>query len=51
VPTFSRNGKESWVAAHGEDRIAILDTARAVQECGGVAAGAVLFQASRALLG
>jgi len=29
-PTFTRNGRELWVALRGEDRIAILDVARAV---------------------
>lgn len=28
-PTFTRNGKELWVAVRGEDRIAILDVRRA----------------------
>ncbi|RCW68565.1 YncE family protein [Pseudorhodoferax soli] len=28
-PTFTRNGKELWVALRGEDRIAILDVRRA----------------------
>lgn len=40
-PTFSRNGKEIWVTIRGENRIAILDTAAALKESGGVAAGAV----------
>jgi YVTN family beta-propeller protein len=40
-PTFSRNGKEIWVAIRGENRLAILDTAAAIRESGGVAAGAV----------
>ncbi len=40
-PTFSRNGKEIWVTIRGENRIAILDTAAAMKESGGVAAGAV----------
>jgi YVTN family beta-propeller protein len=30
-PTFSRNGKELWVALRGEDRIAIIDVAQATQ--------------------
>ncbi|HET8732270.1 MAG TPA: beta-propeller fold lactonase family protein [Anaeromyxobacteraceae bacterium] len=30
-PTFSRNGKEIWVTLRGEDRIAILDTAAAIE--------------------
>jgi YVTN family beta-propeller protein len=41
-PTFSRNGKEIWVAVRGEDRIAILDTAAAVQASAGEAVAAVL---------
>ncbi|MFA6958996.1 MAG: YncE family protein [Thermoanaerobaculia bacterium] len=40
-PTFSRNGKEIWVTIRGENRIAIVDTAAAVRESAGVAAGAV----------
>lgn len=40
-PTFSRNGKEIWVTLRGENRIAILDTAAAVRESAGVAAGAL----------
>src|SRR4026209_935122 len=40
-PTFSRNGKELWVTVRGENRIAILDTANAVKEAGGVASRAV----------
>ncbi len=40
-PTFTRNGKEVWVAVRGEDRIAILDTEAALKESGGVRAGAV----------
>jgi YVTN family beta-propeller protein len=40
-PTFSRNGKEIWVTVRGENRIAILDTAAAMKESGGVVAGAV----------
>jgi YVTN family beta-propeller protein len=40
-PTFTRNGKELWVAVRGEDRIAILDLEAAVKESGGVRAGAV----------
>lgn len=40
-PTFSRSGKELWVTIRGENRIAILDTAAAVKESGGVASGAV----------
>jgi YVTN family beta-propeller protein len=40
-PTFTRNGKELWVAVRGEDRIAMLDAEAAVRESGGVRAGAV----------
>ena len=40
-PTFTRNGKELWVAVRGEDRIAILDVEAAIKESGGVRAGAV----------
>ena len=41
-PTFTRNGKELWVAVRGEDRIAILDVERAVRQSGGADAQAVL---------
>ncbi len=34
-PTFSRNGKELWVAVRGEDRIAILDTEKAKKASAG----------------
>ncbi len=40
-PTFTRNGKELWVAVRGEDRIAILDVEAAIKESGGVRAGAL----------
>lgn len=40
-PTFTRNGRELWVTVRGEDRIAILDVARAQREAGGSAAGAI----------
>ena len=40
-PTFTRNGKELWVTLRGENRIAILDVARARKQAGGVDAGAV----------
>jgi YVTN family beta-propeller protein len=33
--TFTRNGKELWVAVGGEDRIAIIETAAALKESGG----------------
>jgi hypothetical protein len=41
-PTFTRNGKELWVAVRGENRIAILDVARAVKQAGGEDAPAIL---------
>jgi len=41
-PTFTRNGKELWVAVRGEDRIAILDVERAVRHSGGVDAQPIL---------
>lgn len=41
-PTFTRNGKELWVTLRGEDRIAILDVARALKQVGGTDAGAIL---------
>jgi len=34
-PTFTRNGKELWVAVRGEDRFAIIDVDAAVRESGG----------------
>jgi len=34
-PTFTRNGKELWVALRGEDRIAILDVDRAIRQLSG----------------
>jgi YVTN family beta-propeller protein len=34
-PTWSRNGKEIWVALRGEDRIAIVDTEQAQSESAG----------------
>lgn len=34
-PTFSRNGREIWVTIRGEDRIAILDTAAALEQLRG----------------
>jgi YVTN family beta-propeller protein len=40
-PTFTRNGRELWVTLRGEDRIAILDVARAQREASGVASGAI----------
>ena len=40
-PTFTRNGKELWVTLRGENRIAILDVARAIKESSGTRAQAV----------
>jgi DNA-binding beta-propeller fold protein YncE len=40
-PTFTRNGRELWVAIRGEDRIAILDTEAAIKESQGLRAGAL----------
>ncbi|MDI6722602.1 MAG: beta-propeller fold lactonase family protein [Candidatus Aenigmarchaeota archaeon] len=40
-PTFSRNGKELWVALRGEDRIAILDVELAIKQAGGVETKAI----------
>jgi YVTN family beta-propeller protein len=40
-PTFTRNGKEIWVAVRGEDRLAIVETERALKESAGTASGAV----------
>lgn len=40
-PTFTRNGKELWVAIRGEDRIAILDVEAAVRQSGGAELRAV----------
>jgi len=34
-PTFTRNGKELWIAVRGEDRIAVIDVDVAVKESGG----------------
>lgn len=34
-PTFTRNGKELWVAVRGEDRIAIIDVGVALKESAG----------------
>jgi YVTN family beta-propeller protein len=34
-PTFTRNGKEVWVALRGENRIAIVDAERAIKESAG----------------
>jgi YVTN family beta-propeller protein len=40
-PTFTRNGKEVWVAVRGEDRIAILDVEGVVKASAGAAVNAV----------
>lgn len=42
-PTFTRNGKELWVAVRGEDRICIVDVAGALQESGGGAGVSRLY--------
>ena len=39
-PTFTLNGKELWVTLRGEERIAILDVAQALQQVGGAPASA-----------
>jgi len=36
-PTFTPTGKELWVAVRGENRIAVLDVAKALQEAAGEA--------------
>jgi YVTN family beta-propeller protein len=41
-PTFTRNGKEIWVAVRGEGRIVILDVERALRQAGGTESGAIL---------
>lgn len=41
-PTFTRNGRELWVALRGENRIAILDVRRAVRQLQGADTSAVL---------
>jgi YVTN family beta-propeller protein len=40
-PTFTRNGKELWIAVRGEDRIAILDVGLAIKHSGGAEAKAI----------
>jgi YVTN family beta-propeller protein len=40
-PTFTRNGREVWVAVRGEDRIAILDVESVVRASGGAPVNAV----------
>jgi YVTN family beta-propeller protein len=40
-PTFTRNGKEIWVAVRGEDRIAILHVDAVIKASGGAAVNAV----------
>ena len=40
-PTFTRNGKELWVTLRGEDRLAILDVARAIQQVAGTDSNAI----------
>ncbi len=40
-PTFTRNGKELWIAVRGEDKIAILDVGSAVKQSGGAGTKAI----------
>lgn len=40
-PTFTRNGRELWVTLRGENRIAIIDVARAVRQLQGADTSAV----------
>jgi len=40
-PTFTRNGRELWIAVRGEDRLAILDVEEALKQSAGAAVGAV----------
>lgn len=40
-PTFTRDGRELWVALRGEDRIAIIDVAAALEESAGRGATAL----------
>jgi YVTN family beta-propeller protein len=40
-PTFTRNGKEIWVAVRGEDRIAVIDPEAALRASGGGQSAAV----------
>lgn len=40
-PTFTRNGKELWIAVRGEDRIAILDVGLAIKHSEGAEAKAI----------
>ena len=41
-PTFTRNGRELWVAIRGEDRIAILDVKRTIAQLSRSGRGAIL---------
>lgn len=34
-PTFTRNGRELWVTVRGEDRVAVLDVQKAMEESAG----------------
>ncbi|MDZ4789954.1 MAG: hypothetical protein SGJ17_01925 [Hyphomicrobiales bacterium] len=36
-PTFTRTGREIWVAVRGEDKIAVIDVEKAKAECAGTA--------------
>ncbi len=41
-PTFTRNGKELWIAIRGEDRIAILDVELSIKQSSGIETKAIL---------
>ncbi|MBI5212531.1 MAG: YncE family protein [Nitrospirae bacterium] len=41
-PTFTRNGRELWIAVRGEDRLAILDVERSIKQSEGTDAKAVI---------
>lgn len=41
-PTFTRNGKELWIAIRGEDRIAVVDAELAIRQSSGIETKAIL---------
>lgn len=41
-PTFTRNGKELWVAVRGEDRIVIINPEKALEQAGGMDSRAII---------
>lgn len=41
-PTFTRNGRELWVTIRGEDRIAVLDVHKALEESAGGKPGSAI---------